>query len=146
MRLRDFSNPNNNFASKYVYVIEEVDKSLDEDGIVNPNYSYETILQFLDGNIRSQDSLVVMTTNNLELLEKSPVLMRQGRHRIKLEFNNIEKVHCDHLVKLYYNIDDSAELWNVIGTMKICELDHILQNAIISELSYESLVRSLQKN
>lgn len=129
------------FTKKSIYVIEEVDKSLDANGVLKEDIDSPFLLQFLDGNTRPQDSLVIMTTNNIDLLKRSKVLMREGRYQFILKFEGITKTHCDKLVELYFNITDSLELWNAIKKkqgINISRLDNFLQNCIFNSCDYDT--------
>lgn len=136
------------FEEEVIYVIEEVDKSLDANGFLVEKIDSSFLLQFLDGNTRPQNSIVIMTTNNINLLKQSKVLMREGRYQFILKFEGISKAQCDKLTELYFDVADSEALWNNIKNkqrINISRLDNFLQGCIFDSHDYATVCNLAKK-
>lgn len=91
--------------SKCIYMIEEIDKEMTHDGaFIDPLRIDESqLLCFLDGNIRSSDTILIMTCNDFERVKRNKIFSRKGRINQIYEFGGITIEQCRHLINLYYN-------------------------------------------
>ena len=62
--------------------------------------SFSTLLNFLDGSLRKNGMIIVMTTNHPEKLD--PALLRKGRVDYMLEIGYITKYQIEQFAKLYF--------------------------------------------
>jgi chaperone BCS1 len=62
--------------------------------------SFSTLLNFLDGSLRKNGMIIVMTTNHPEKLD--PALLRKGRVDYMIEIGYITKYQIERFAKLYY--------------------------------------------
>jgi chaperone BCS1 len=110
--------------------------------------SFSTILNFLDGSLRKNGMIIVMTTNHPEKLD--PALLRKGRVDYMLEIGYITKYQIERFAKLYYPNITKKQLESftniLISTKKLTS--SILSSFLFinRDKKIEEILKLLQKN
>lgn len=114
----DIDNVDNISTYRGVYFLEEIDKVLD----VNGNFASEklqigTLLQILDGSLRKNNTLLIMTCNDYDLIMRNPILSRDGRIHRKFHFGFITKEQIKSAIAKYYSHNSYFDVEKTIPTM-----------------------------
>ena len=105
-----------------IVVLEDVDSIIHAAGqrlLENSKLSFSTLLNILDGHIRKENTIVIMTTNFKDKI--AGVLSRPGRIDYSIEFKKMQKPEIKKMVRNFYNkIDESivTEISNLICSVK----------------------------
>ena len=143
------ANPRNIAAvpSNSVLLLEEIDKILMPNGdFADPNNNnIDILLQLLDGAIRPQLSLIVITCNKIEDLASNKVLFRPGRFTKIIKFGYISKSQCEGLCKTIYPNNDCNHLWSIIedSDATVAELSTVVKNYIIEGKTFGELLTNV---
>ena len=105
-----------------IIVLEDIDSIIHAAGqrlLENSRLSFSTLLNILDGHIRKENTIVIMTTNFKDKI--NGVLSRPGRIDYSLEFKKMQKPQIKKMIRNFYNkIDESivTEISNLICSVK----------------------------
>jgi len=94
-----------------IFLFEEIDKLLDPNGeFISNEVDQSNLLSFLDGIIRHESTIVIMTCNDLDKVKKNKVLTRSGRVNNIYKFSTINIQQCSHLLNIYYKDIDPIKV------------------------------------
>lgn len=120
--------------NKRLYIFEEIDtmgkivhaRENLKDEIVNTKdeITLGNILEILDGLNEMKESMFIMTTNNIEILD--PALIREGRINLKIELSNYNNDEIVDMLTYNYNIkDEDQENMKIIHDIAIRNANRI---------------------
>lgn len=93
-----------NSSNIILYILEDIDKLIyKDDGSMN-NKLVHLLMQILDGLNSMSNSLLILTTNNIDMLPEN--LIRTGRIDYKLEIGKLNREEALEMVN-YYECDES---------------------------------------
>lgn len=100
--------------------------------------SLSDILNCLDGIIELNDSLIVMTTNDISKLDSA--LIRPGRIDLKIELNKMSKKSMNEMIKYHFNGDSVKDKYLKDNFILGCDLENLI---VDSGKSIEKLEKAL---
>ena len=88
-------------------IVEDIDVALNTNAMVarndkDTNIGLATILNYLDGSLAAEDSIIIFTTNYIDRLD--PALIRAGRMDLKIEIPNINNETLADFIKSHYGL------------------------------------------
>ena len=124
-------------------IVEDIDVALNSNAMAarndkDTNIGLATILNYLDGSLAAEDSIIIFTTNHIERLD--PALIRAGRMDLKIEIPNINNETLADFIEAHYGlgVDIRGELKpNLtfadlqIKVMQGCSANDIVQYCIM---------------
>lgn len=128
-----------------ICVIEDIDKSvlgisdsLNDDNRINNvdnqmsrnGYIVDKLMQFLDSSISPNNMLLIITTNNIDLLPKP--LLRSGRIDHKIYVGPLNKKEAQEMINYYGFDDDVTDLFEDEEEFNPADLENILFKALMS--------------
>ena len=102
----------NTYDKSNIYDVSNLSKSLiikkimEEENQLNNNLSY--LLNILDGLNECSGRIIIMTTNNIDTLDKA--LIRPGRIDIKIKFSKLSRYDIYRMIKTFWKIDINIEI------------------------------------
>ena len=104
----DFNRLMTNIPTNSILLIEDIDRLFKSKGKLDETYkiSFKTILNAIDGVISPYGSLIFMTTNNKDRLDKA--LIRPGRIDRQYFIDKVDKNQAKDLFKLFYPRSNGA--------------------------------------
>jgi len=100
---------------KNFIVLEDVDSVVHSSGqrtLETPGLSFSTLLNILDGHIRKEDTIVIMTTNFPQKMKG--VLGRKGRVDYLLEFKNMDKTGIKNMTSYFFNKTSQEDIDSIV--------------------------------
>jgi ATP-dependent 26S proteasome regulatory subunit len=95
------------------------------------------ILQLFDGIVKGIDLIIVMTTNNIEILDDA--LIREGRITKRIHMTKMKTIEINKMIKYYF--DDVVELNFIENTITPAKLE----NLCIGSLNFSVLKEKMFK-
>jgi hypothetical protein len=134
-----------------IFLVEEIDKIIMPNGDFVDDIPVDQLLQFLDGGLRPNRSVIVMTCNDHEKLKRNKVLSRKGRITGEIEFGHVKESDCKFLCGIFYKGNDHSLLWNQVKSAKltISDLSAYVSDGFLGEVDFATLVAnadSLESN
>lgn len=131
-----------------IFMIEEIDKEMSHDGsFIDPLRVDESqLLCFLDGNLRSPSTILVMTCNDLDKVKRNKVFSRKGRINKIYHFGKVTFEQCEHLINMYYkNTISDEQIRQFFDALPkkpmitIAILSAFIQENILNEVAFADL-------
>jgi hypothetical protein len=126
-----------------VFLFEEIDKLLMPNGdFFGEGLLVDQLLQFLDGGLRPNGSIILMTCNDYERVKNNKVLSRKGRITGEIEFGGITEDDCKFVCGEYYEGADHVQLWNQVKSAKltISDLSAFVSEGFLTDKSFAELI------
>lgn len=125
---------------RHLLVFEDVDRSKTfKSDYYDKKITQDCILNIIDGLDESYGRIVVMTTNNINVLKKMPSLVRPGRIDVVINVTVCTVTQIKKIMELYYDreFDEEVNLNIKITPAKLIQLISLIkdENKIIASLN-----------
>lgn len=136
---------------KYILLFEDIDKCelFTHRYRENTHLSIECFLNILDGVVETHGRILIMTANNIQILEDVPALLRPGRIDKKIQFGYCTEEQVRRLILLFFpDIDMGNTPVNIKITpaelVQIMQLNHGTPEVVLEKVSEKKVLQAVE--